>query len=138
MKIVIISQTDPPLLFPASAITTVIIRTVADLEAHRDADLYIDLDFIIDPDRLSALDLLLPSLVIVNAVTPTLDDIGRPFIRINGWPGFLERELHELVVPDENIELEDQRVVSQPRPLLLSGSRHAWNDHEQNPGGHHQ
>ena len=36
----------------------------------------------------------------VNAVTKTIAEIGQPFIRINGWPGMLERAVHELVVPD--------------------------------------
>jgi 3-hydroxybutyryl-CoA dehydrogenase len=44
---------------------------------------------------------LLPALVLVNAVAPTLREIGYPFVRINGWPGFLERSVHELVAPDE-------------------------------------
>jgi 3-hydroxybutyryl-CoA dehydrogenase len=34
-------------------------------------------------------------------VTTTIAEMGYPFIRINGWPGFLEREVHELASPDE-------------------------------------
>jgi 3-hydroxybutyryl-CoA dehydrogenase len=62
---------------------------------------YIDLDFAPDPDRIEKLSRLLPTLVFVNAVTPTLLEIGRPFIRINAWPGFGTRKLHELVLPGD-------------------------------------
>ena len=40
-------------------------------------------------------------MIMVDAVVPTLEEIGRSFVRINGWPGFLERDVHELAVPDE-------------------------------------
>ena len=43
---------------------------------------------------------LQPALIIVNAVTPTLEEIGLPFVRINGWPGFRAKKTHELVTPD--------------------------------------
>ena len=39
----------------------------------------------------------------VNAVTTTIAEIGHPFIRINGWPGMLERTVHELAVPDAKV-----------------------------------
>jgi len=65
------------------------------------ADVVIDLDFVNEESRCAALNTLQPALIIVNAVTPTIRDIGYSFVRINGWPGFLERGVHELVVPDE-------------------------------------
>jgi 3-hydroxybutyryl-CoA dehydrogenase len=131
MKIIIISEKNVPSIFPAQDDICITVRTIADLESHRDADLYMDLDFsagerggadyaggvdnarmvndaggagergVADEARISALSALLPSPVIVDAVVPTLAQIGRPFIRINGWPGFLERDVHELAVPDE-------------------------------------
>jgi 3-hydroxybutyryl-CoA dehydrogenase len=113
MKIIIISEKDVPSIFPEQDAICITVRTIADLENHRDADLYIDLDFSagerggiggvggVDEARIAALSALLPAPVIVNAVVPTLARIGRPFIRINGWPGFLERDVHELAVPDE-------------------------------------
>jgi 3-hydroxybutyryl-CoA dehydrogenase len=107
MKIIIISEKDVPSIFPAQDTICITVRTIADLENHRDADLYMDLDFsagdagMVDEARIAALGALLPSPVIVDAVVPTLAQIGRPFVRINGWPGFLERDVHELAVPDE-------------------------------------
>jgi 3-hydroxybutyryl-CoA dehydrogenase len=74
---------------------------VEDLDQQGDAHLYIDLDFIPDKDRIGQLSRLLPAPVMINSVVHTLSEIGKPFIRINAWPGFLERNIHELVVPDE-------------------------------------
>jgi|GEM_PF-118023 len=70
-------------------------------EAARGADVVIDLDFVNEEVRCTALSRLQPALVIVNAVTPTIKEIGYPFVRINGWEGFLDRPVHELVVPGE-------------------------------------
>jgi len=69
------------------------------------AEVILDLDFTPEKQRCEALSRLQPALVFVNAVTPTLAEMGYPFVRINGWPGFLERSMHELVAPDEAIAL---------------------------------
>ncbi|HEV3414262.1 MAG TPA: 3-hydroxyacyl-CoA dehydrogenase family protein [Puia sp.] len=98
MKVVVIAQKAAPVLF--QAVESVVIPDLSELVMHRDADLYIDLDFAADPTRIAALTQLLPSPVIVNAVLPTIEEIGSPFIRINGWPGMFERKVHELAVPD--------------------------------------
>jgi 3-hydroxybutyryl-CoA dehydrogenase len=100
MKIVIITSAPPPQLFPSAAADCIVVESVEALAAHRDADLFVDLDFEATNDRIAILTTLLPAPVIINAVVPTLAEIGRPFIRINGWPGFLEREVHELSAPD--------------------------------------
>ena len=70
------------------------------LERHGDAILYADLDFAPAEDRIERLSRLLPGPVLIHSVTTTLSEIGRPFIRINGWPGLLEREPCELAVGD--------------------------------------
>ena len=109
MKIVIVSGTTAPPLFPEHATDCITVGTVEELAAHRDADLFIDLDFEGHDGsgpgdaRIAALSDLLPALVMVNAVVPTLAAIGHPFIRINGWPGFLDRNIHELVANDRNV-----------------------------------
>ncbi|MBN9379354.1 MAG: hypothetical protein J0H74_01230 [Chitinophagaceae bacterium] len=80
---------------------------VTELEQHGDADLFMDLDFTTEEVRIRQLSRLLPAPVMVNAVIPTLKDIGQPFIRINAWPGMLERNIHELVMtsqPHEKME----------------------------------
>ena len=63
------------------------------------ADAYIDLLFRNDPERNQHLAKLLPKPVLVNAVEFTTADIRHPFIRINGWPTLLKRNIAELVLP---------------------------------------
>jgi 3-hydroxybutyryl-CoA dehydrogenase len=101
MKVVLLTEKVPPVLFPAAE--SVVVRTVQELEQHRGADLYVDLDFTMQKTRMSALSLMLPSPVMINAVLSTIVEVGYPFIRINGWPGMLERGVHELVVPDAQV-----------------------------------
>jgi 3-hydroxybutyryl-CoA dehydrogenase len=98
MKIILLTESTPPPIFPAA--DCVVVRTPQELGKHRDADMYVDLDFKPDEARISALSRMLPAPVMVNAVTHTIAGIGQPFMRINGWPGMLERTVHELVVPD--------------------------------------
>src|ERR1051326_6865901 len=84
--------------FPGKDIQLVLLREV---ERTPGVDVYFDLDFVADRSRCEALSRLRPALVIVNAVTQTIGDIGFPFARINAWPGFLGRSIHELAVPDD-------------------------------------
>lgn len=85
-------------LFPGAEM-----RWMNNVPEHHEPEIaaYVDLDFVPEANRIEKLSALLPALVIVNAVTPTLKEIGRPFVRINAWPGFATRKLHELVAPDE-------------------------------------
>lgn len=99
--------------YPAPGNTWVLVPSVAEAETHAGADLYIDLDFTGERDRIKALARLLPAPVFVNAVVPTVAEIGFPFVRINGWPGFLERDIHELAISagmpaDQRAALTDQ------------------------------
>ena len=94
------TEKDLAAAFPAAGIDRVLVRTVEEAATHPDADLYIDLDFVNMPDRKRSLSRLLPKPVLVNAVVSTHEQLGYPFIRINGWPGFLERPVHELAVPE--------------------------------------
>ncbi|HET6253780.1 MAG TPA: 3-hydroxyacyl-CoA dehydrogenase family protein [Puia sp.] len=108
MKVVLITTKAIPDLFPAA--DRVVIRAVEELEQQPSADLYIDLDFTAEEARLSGLSRMLPSLVMVNAVAATIAEIGYPFIRINGWPGMLERGIHELVVPDPEVAVRVEEI----------------------------
>jgi 3-hydroxybutyryl-CoA dehydrogenase len=60
------------------------------------ADAYFDLEFEMDDKRIRELSTLLPSLVFINSVIDTLGDINQPFIRINGWPTLLKRNICEI------------------------------------------
>lgn len=64
-----------------------------------DADVYIDLLFEPDVERTQHLKRLQPKPVIVNAVGYTTKKIGADFIRINAWPGLLQRPVVEVALP---------------------------------------
>ena len=63
-----------------------------------DADVYIDLLFEPDVERTQHLKRLLPKPVIVNSVSYTTKKIGADFIRINAWPGLLQRPVIEVAL----------------------------------------
>jgi 3-hydroxybutyryl-CoA dehydrogenase len=56
---------------------------------------YIDLLFTPRPERIQVLQQLQPALVIVNDLTGTLKSLPNGFVRINGWPTFLKRQITE-------------------------------------------
>ncbi len=105
MIIVVITEAktekDLAAFFPAPGNKWTLVRTAAEAMAHPGADLYIDLDFVNESGRVETLSRLLPGVVLVNAVVSTLEEIEYPFARINGWPGFLERPIHEVAIPKE-------------------------------------
>lgn len=84
-------------IFPGEGIDRCLLPAI---QAVDGAVAYFDLDFVNEKERCLALSRLQPALIIVNAVTPTIKEINFPFVRINGWPGFLERNIHELAVPE--------------------------------------
>jgi 3-hydroxybutyryl-CoA dehydrogenase len=84
------------------------VSDVEELEQHKDAGLFIDLAFGPDEGRIRHLSRLLPVPVMINSVTYTNKEIGQPFIRINAWPGMLEREIHELAI----LSLEQEQTRS--------------------------
>lgn len=94
--------------FPAS-IETIWVDSVSSLRMI-DADLYVDLLFRNDTERNQQLAKLLPKPVMVNAVEHTVADIRQPFIRINGWPTLLKREIAEIVLPSSITEESVQPV----------------------------
>ncbi len=81
-----------------SAITVVWADSVRSLTIA-EADVYIDLLYEQDAERTQHLKRLLPKPVIVNAVTWTTKKIGADFIRINAWPGLLQRTITEVSLP---------------------------------------
>ena len=59
------------------------------------ADCYMDLCFIPSANRVERLTRLLPKPVIIHSVAETLQSLQSPFIRMNAWPGFLQRKVIE-------------------------------------------
>ena len=74
------------------------------LVEEKDADIYFDMEFDGTPERTQALSQLLPRPVLINSVVLTLTEIGMPFIRINGWPGFIKRPVVEIALAKNSQE----------------------------------
>ncbi len=50
--------------------------------------------------------------VIVNSVNRTIGEMGLPFIRLNAWPGFLKRNIAEVVCNDETKKVLVEKIFS--------------------------
>ncbi len=72
-----------------------------EIAAVEDADCYIDLLFTKTPERINLLKQLQPALIIINDVTTTSSEVPENFVRINGWPGFLQRSVMEASCNDQ-------------------------------------
>jgi 3-hydroxybutyryl-CoA dehydrogenase len=64
-----------------------------------EADVYMDLLFEMNTERTHQIKKLLPNPVFINAVPYTTKSIGADFIRINAWPGLLQRSITEIALP---------------------------------------
>jgi 3-hydroxybutyryl-CoA dehydrogenase len=74
-----------------------------------EADAYFDLLFDSDRERRSELKRLRHAPVFVNAVSPVPEE---NLIRINGWPGMLQRELVEIAVPNPSAADQAEKLFS--------------------------
>lgn len=68
----------------------------ADELSRTAADAVFDLLFEINNYDIAHLKKITGRPVFVNSVSKTIAEIGMPFIRINGWPGFLKRNIAEV------------------------------------------
>ncbi len=71
---------------------------------YKNADAFIDLEFINTPDRKTFLAQFLPKPVIINSVIDTLGEINPSFIRINAWNSFLNSELIEACAINDELK----------------------------------
>lgn len=78
------------------------------------ADVYVDLTFINDRERIEKYKMREGFPFFVNAVEETAADIGHGVIRINAWPGMLKRELLEVAIAET-----DQAIVVEEVMKLL-------------------
>lgn len=67
-----------------------------------EADVYFDLEYRRDSERMSQLKRLLPAPVFVNAVAETCSDLGKGFYRINAWPTMCKRNVMEIASMDDD------------------------------------
>ena len=83
----------------------------AELSSHTDFDAVIDLLFENNGYDVTYLKRFLPNRVIVNSVSKTNSEIGSSFIRINGWPGFLERNIAEVACIHDADKKEAEKIL---------------------------
>src|SRR5918993_513342 len=72
--------------------------TLKVLNSVSDIDVYFDLLFNMERERINHMKKLDDKPVFINAVNNTLSECGLPFIRINAWPTMLKRDITELVI----------------------------------------
>ncbi len=94
------------------AITVVWVDSVRSLTIA-DADVYMDLLFELNAERTQQLKRLQPKPVIVNAVPWTTNKTGANFIRINAWPGLLQRPVTEIALPATVSEASIKTIFEQ-------------------------
>lgn len=83
-----------------------VIEWASSIPASTEAGCCIDLLFEYSPERVAALKRLQPAIIIVNSVPITLDSLPENFVRINGWPGFLQRKAIE--ASSSNVQVRDK------------------------------
>ena len=88
------------------------IKTPAELSAFPGCDAVFDLLFDDNGNRVSYLKGFLSKIVVVNSVNRTIAEIGYPFIRINGWPGFLKRSIAEVSCTDDTKKKVAENILS--------------------------
>jgi 3-hydroxybutyryl-CoA dehydrogenase len=74
-------------------------------------DVYIDLLFENNTDRVNKLQKLKTGLVLVNSVVQTLDKLPG-FIRFNGWSSFLKRPIVEAAATNEKVQTKASAIFS--------------------------
>ena len=82
------------------------------LISYPDSDAFIDLLYEQNGYNNDVLKKLLPKAVIVNSVVKTIDEIGHPFIRINGWPTFLKRKTVEASCKQETDKTIAEKIFA--------------------------
>lgn len=88
------------------------IKTPAALSAFTKCDAIFDLLFEDSGYDVSYLKDSLSKIIFVNAVNRTIDEIGRPVIRINGWHGLLKRSIAEVACIDGTDREAAQKFLS--------------------------
>ena len=76
------------------------LKSIQDLNDSVQPDAIFDFEFSYDQERINILAQHLPKPIFVNSVATSLKEIGRPFIRFNGWPGFFGKDILEMAIPD--------------------------------------
>jgi 3-hydroxybutyryl-CoA dehydrogenase len=73
------------------------------LQIREGAAIYIDLLFDNSPERIKQLTLLPAQAIFINWTAGSLKNLPDHFIRFNGWPSFLQRNIVEAAAPGEEV-----------------------------------
>jgi 3-hydroxybutyryl-CoA dehydrogenase len=71
------------------------VSSIGEIEASFDPDVIIDLLFDEAPDHRSILQSFHSKLIMINSVVETLEETDPSFVRLNGWNGFLGKNIIE-------------------------------------------
>ncbi|MDQ3682298.1 MAG: 3-hydroxyacyl-CoA dehydrogenase family protein [Bacteroidota bacterium] len=77
---------------------------------YKNANAFIDLEFINTPGRIAFLAQLLPKPVIINSIIDTLAETNLSFARINAWNSFLNSELIEASANNDELKKTVQDI----------------------------
>lgn len=94
------------------AVKIVWINGIHQFNDHNEADVFFDLLFENEEERKNVLKKILPKPVVINSVIHTLNKTGYPFVRINAWPGFLNREIVEVFCLSETNKPFVEKIFS--------------------------
>jgi 3-hydroxybutyryl-CoA dehydrogenase len=123
MKIVVIASESLKDELLATAVAgqpaIVWLTAITELSAHPDAAILIDLLFEEEPGHAAVLKQAETQPVIISSVCNTLNGLPGNFIRINGWPTFLKRDIVE-AAGNENQRKQVEAVFS------LFGKKTTW------------
>ena len=87
-------------------------RSSSELSPDTEFDAVIDLLFEQDGYDVTYLKNFLAKPVLVNSINKTISEIGLPFIRINGWPGFLKRNIAEVACTNDAGKKEAEKILT--------------------------
>jgi 3-hydroxybutyryl-CoA dehydrogenase len=88
------------------------VNNIEELLQHSDADAFFDLQFEKNDTRITLLKKLSAKPVFINSVIHTLNETGSSFIRLNGWPTFLKRNLLEAGCESEALKKAAGKIIS--------------------------
>lgn len=88
--------------------------------AVQDAEAYIDLLFTPQAERINDLRNITDEIIIINAVSTTLEGLPPGFVRINGWKSFLTRNIAEAACNTEEQKVQAEKI------LACFGRRTEW------------
>lgn len=92
----------------SSGLEIVWITSISEFQKHENTDAFIDLLF--EKKHSNILQLFLPKLIIINSVEYTLSETNPSFIRINGWPGFLQSGIVEAAATNNELKIKAEEL----------------------------